>query len=139
MEGLLEGVGGSSTATLLDGLADLTEKERELVLPILIKAVQSIAQRTNRVKGERDDSFRDFEEGLFGSLAAALNADPGPSQRFEEQKQAHPLSLLDGGKGDRRHKVFRKPVRVSSLVDLAKARENRVYPNSSKGSDSKIS
>lgn len=138
VEGLLEGVGGSSTASLLDGLAELTEKERELVLPVLIKAVQVIAQRPNRLRGERDESLRDFEEGLFGSLAAALNGDPAPALRNDEQKQPNPLALLDGGK-DSRHNVFRKPVRVSNLVNLRKARENRVYRTGTKGDTSKLS
>ena len=52
LQTLLEGVGGEETAGLLDGLAQLSEAERSLVIPRLTRTIQEIAKSDKRLISE---------------------------------------------------------------------------------------
>ena len=123
LQTLMEGVGGDSTASLLDGLAKLTESERAVVIPLITRAIHNISGQENRLMSEKDKHLKDFEDSLFNGVIAALNK-PREESR-QDSERAPKLSVVSGGIDKERATSFKKPVRVPGLIDLAKARESR--------------
>lgn len=124
LQTLLEGVGGEETAGLLDGLAQLSEAERSLVIPRLTRTIKEIAKQDKRLMSDRDRELKDFEDSLFDGVMEALKHEPGVKTL---QSEAGPkLAVVPGGKSKSDRSVqFKKPVRIPTLIDLAKARESR--------------
>lgn len=126
---LLEGVGGDATSGLLDSLAQLSETERRLLIPILTSVVKRVASETPRTLSDEERSLKDFENSLYESVLGAIGGQgrPATAQDLESRKR---LAVVDGGKPvDGRSAAarspFKKPVRIPSTIDLAKARESR--------------
>jgi hypothetical protein len=123
LQTLLEGVGGEGTASLLDRLAQLNDSERKRIIPLLSRVVGRILQGDKRMVSAEDKELQEFEDSLFDSIMSAL----GQSAN-DDRVEANPerkLEIVPGGKGEQATKVRRKPVKVPSLIDLAKAREHR--------------
>lgn len=124
LQTLLEGVGGEETAGLLDGLAQLSETERALVIPRLTRTIQEIAKSDKRLISEKDRELKNFEDSLFEGVMEALKHEP--ETKGAPTESGPKLAVLSGGKGSRdRTSQFKKPVRIPTLIDLAKARESR--------------
>jgi hypothetical protein len=124
LQTLLEGVGGEETAGLLDGLAQLSEAERSLVIPRLTRTIQEIAKSDKRLVSDKDKEMKQFEDSLFEGVMEALKHEPGTEPTTLEP--APKLAVLSGGKNtSERTTQFKKPVRIPTLIDLAKARETR--------------
>jgi len=124
LQTLLEGVGGEETAGLLDGLAQLSETERSLVIPRLTKTISEFVKSDKRIMSNKDRELKDFEDSLFEGVMEALKHEPGvkPVASTNGPK----LAVVDGGKSrSDRSSQFKKPVRIPTLIDLAKARESR--------------
>lgn len=128
LQTLLEGVGGEGTASLLDGLAKLSETERALVIPVISQVIGRIVNGEQRLASEEDKRLKEFEDSLFESVLAAMgstqkenpaNSDEG---KLENCKK---LAVVPGGKSPSERVTFKKPVRIPTLIDLAKARESR--------------
>ena len=123
LQTLLEGVGGEETAGLLDSLAKLSETERSLVIPLISKAINSIANGDKRVMSAKDQELKQFEDALFEDVLAALEK---PQSSSTPTKDIGPrLAVVPGGKSPIPSTTFKKPVRIPALIDLAKARESR--------------
>ena len=123
LQTLLEGVGGEETAGLLDGLAKLSETERSLVIPLITRAINGIANGDKRVMSEKDKELKEFEDSLFNDVLAALEK---PHSSAGTTKEGGPrLAVVPGGKSPTPAMTFKKPVRIPALIDLAKARESR--------------
>lgn len=129
LQTLLEGVGGDATSGLLDSLAQLSETERRLLVPILTNVVKRVATETPRTLSDEERSLKDFENSLYESVLGAIGGQvrPATAQDLDSRKR---LAVVDGGKPvDGRsagaHSPFKKPVRIPSTIDLAKARESR--------------
>jgi len=123
LQTLLEGVGGEGTASLLDRLAQLNESERKRIIPLLSRVVGRILQGDKRMVSAEDKELQDFEDSLFDSIMSAL----GQSAN-DDRVEAAPdrkLEIVPGGKIEIPLAGRRKPVKVPSLIDLAKAREHR--------------
>jgi hypothetical protein len=124
LQTLLEGVGGEETAGLLDGLAQLSEAERSLVIPRITRTIQEITKSEKRLMSDKDKEMKDFEDSLFEGVLEALKHEP--AEKVATPDSGPKLAVLSGGKskGDQVNH-FKKPVRIPALIDLAKARENR--------------
>ncbi|MEY4667492.1 MAG: hypothetical protein RL518_191 [Pseudomonadota bacterium] len=124
LQTLLEGVGGEETAGLLDGLAQLSEAERSLVIPRLTRTIHQIAKSDKRLLSDKDREMKQFEDSLFEGVMEALKHEP--SAQRESSEPGPKLAVLSGGKHKSdRASQFKKPVRIPTLIDLAKARESR--------------
>jgi hypothetical protein len=123
LQTLLEGVGGEETAGLLDALAKLSETERSIVIPVLSKVISRIASGEQRLQTQDDIQLQEFENSLFESVLSAMGEAVGEPQSSREN--ARKLAVVPGGKTSSDNLTFRKPVRISSLIDLSKARESR--------------
>ena len=101
---LLEGVGGESTASLLDGLAQLSESEREKIIPLLSHVILRITSGDKHVRAHRNVTEIHFHLRHFiGRIVAAVarvrhnppvrskhyGAKPAPPSRF-----AHALLIM---------------------------------------------
>jgi hypothetical protein len=124
LQTLLEGVGGEDSAGLLDALAKLSDTERAVVIPALTKSVLRVLSGEKRLQSQSDLAMEDFENELFESVLSAMGDAGGetPSPTREASKK---LAVVPGGKVDSDVVKFKKPVRISSPIDLSKARENR--------------
>ena len=121
---LLEGVGGEETAGLLDGLAQLSEAERSIVIPRLTRTIQEITKSDKRLMSEKDKEMKEFEDSLFEGVMEALKHEP--AEKTATPEGGPKLAVLSGGKSaSDRTNQFKKPVRIPTLIDLAKARESR--------------
>lgn len=124
LQTLLEGVGGEETAGLLDGLAQLSETERSVVIPRLTQTIKEIVKSDNRVMSDKDHEMKQFEDSLFEGVMEALKHEPGVKPAPAET--APKLAVVPGGKSKNDRTIqFKKPVRIPTLIDLAKARETR--------------
>lgn len=120
---LLEGVGGEETAGLLDGLAKLSETERSLVVPRLTQTINQIAKSDRRLMSDKDRELKHFEDSLFDGVMEALKLEP--QAKTTETEKSPKLAVVAGGKTKGSTSPFKKPVRIPTLIDLAKARETR--------------
>lgn len=120
---LLDGAGGDSAATLLDGLSQLSHTERARLIPIFSRVIARIVAGEKRLLSSEDKALQDFEDSLFDSVMTAL----GQSANDDEVNQdgAKPLEVVRGGKSAHPRRTVRRAVKAPSLVDLAKAREVR--------------
>ncbi len=123
LQTLLEGVGGEGTASLLDGLAQLSDSERRRIIPLLSRVVSRVVQGDKRLASAEDKELQDFEDSLFQSILSSLGEsanDDRIDQKFERK-----LEVVSGGRGAAKPVMAKKPVKAPSLIDLAKARESR--------------
>ncbi len=123
LQTLLEGVGGEGTASLLDGLAQLSDTERKRVIPLLSRIVSRIVKGEKRLMSVEDKELQDFEDSLFQSILSSLGHTANDDQ--VDPKLEKKLEVLSGGRSPHGATVARKPLKAPSLIDLAKARENR--------------
>lgn len=114
---ILEGVGGEGAAALMDTMAKLTNKEREIILPLINRVIQRLTEENERLSSMEDAELKDFENALYESVLAAMNETHEPKKNVTDAK--HKFAIVNGGK------PAGKPVRLSTLIDLAKAREAR--------------
>jgi hypothetical protein len=71
-----------------------------------------------------DFPVKEFEDSLFEGVMEALKHEP--AEKVATPEAGPKLAVLSGGKGSRdRTSQFKKPVRIPTLIDLAKARESR--------------
>lgn len=122
LQTLLEGVGGEGTASLLDGLSQLSDAERKRIIPLLSRVVTRVVKGEKRLASAEDKELQNFEDSLFDSIMAALGQ--SSNDDLVESTSERKLEMVPGGKRpDRSGKS--KPVKIPSLIDLAKARESR--------------
>lgn len=123
LQTLLEGVGGEGTASLLDGLAQLSDSERKRIIPILSRVVAKVLKGEKRLVSAEDLEMRDFEESLFQGIMASIgqsaNEDVVPSNAEKR------LEVVPGGKPLKGSVIPKQPTEKRSIIDLAKAREVR--------------
>jgi hypothetical protein len=139
LQTLLEGVGGDATSGLLDSLAQLSETERRLLVPILTSVVRRVAAETPRTLSDEERSLKEFENSLYDSVLGAIGGQVRNATTQDPDGRKR-LAVVDGGKPtDARSAAmrspFKKPVRIPSTIDLAKARESR-RPRGQSGSSS---
>lgn len=124
LQTLLEGVGGEGTASLLDGLAQLSESERKRIIPLLSRVVAQIVKGDKRLISAEDKEVKEFEDSLFQSIMCSLGASANDDRIDPEA--AKKLEVFPGGKPSRGAVVKSKTTTEKrSIIDLAKARENR--------------
>jgi hypothetical protein len=124
LQTLLEGVGGEGTASLLDGLSQLSETERKRIIPLLSRVVGRVLKGDKRLSSSEDKELQNFEDSLFDSIMSALGQSSNDDRVIPESERK--LEILPGGRREQIGASMRsKPVKVPSLIDLAKARESR--------------
>ena len=123
LQTLLEGVGGEGTASLLDGLSQLSETERKRIIPLLSRVVSRVLKGDKRLSSTEDKELQSFEDSLFDSIMVALGQSSNDDQIISDADRK--LEVVPGGKREMALATRRKPVKVPSLIDLAKARESR--------------
>ncbi|MFN4896492.1 MAG: hypothetical protein ACK5GN_02355 [Pseudomonadota bacterium] len=123
LQTLLEGVGGEGTASLLDGLAQLSESERKRIIPLLSRVVGKVLKGEKRLSSAEDQELQNFEDSLFDSIMAALGQSANDDRVTPESERK--LEIVPGGRKELGASLRGKPVKVPSLIDLAKARESR--------------
>ncbi len=123
LQTLLEGVGGEGTASLLDGLSQLSETERKRIIPLLSRVVNKVLKGDKRLSSTEDKDLQNFEDSLFDSIVSALGDSSNDDRIIPESERK--LEMLPGGRKDPLQTPRGRPVKVPSLIDLAKARENR--------------
>jgi hypothetical protein len=123
LQTLLEGVGGDSTASLLDHLARLSDTERAAVIPLITKVIAKVVAGDKRLVSAEDKELKDFEDSLFESVLAALG---NSTASAEPLREAGPkLAVVSGGRLSGERLAFKKPIRIPALIDLSKERESR--------------
>lgn len=121
---LLEGVGGKSTASLLDGLAKLSESERQKIVPFLSHVIFRIANGDKRLLSASDRELQEFEDSLFDSIMTALGHSANEDQIHRGPTEG--LQVLPGGRRQRKKPMLaNRSTQSPSLIDLAKARAQR--------------
>ena len=123
LQTLLEGVGGEGTASLLDGIAKLSETERSVVIPVISQVINRLVTGEQRLASEEDKRLKEFEDSLFESVMSAISTDSESKPANSDNSKK--LAILPGGKTPSDRVAFKKPVRIPTLIDLAKARESR--------------
>lgn len=123
LQTLLEGVGGEGTASLLDGLSQLSETERKRIIPLLSRVVTRVLRGDKRLSSTEDKELQNFEDALFDSIISALGQSSNDDRVSPESERK--LEVVPGGRNESGAASRRKPVKVPSLIDLAKARESR--------------
>lgn len=117
---LLEDVGGDEAAGLMDALTKLTPSEKKVLIPSLTNVVNKLVENENRLASKNDVELKEFEESLYESVMDAVQTEANKADFAESKK----LSVVDGGKVTVTKKNTR-PVKISTLIDLAKARDER--------------
>lgn len=123
LQTLLEGVGGEGTASLLDGLSQLSETERKRIIPLLSRVVTKVLKSDKRLSTSEDHDLQNFEDSLFDSIMIALGQSSNDDQIDPTANRK--LEVVPGGKRLSNQTSAKRPVKVPSLIDLAKARESR--------------
>lgn len=123
LQTLLEGVGGEGTASLLDGLAQLSESERKRIIPLLSRVVGQIVKGDKRLISAEDKEIKEFENSLFESIMFSLGTSANDDR--VDPETAKKLEVFPGGKPKQGAVVMKKSSEKRSIIDLAKARENR--------------
>lgn len=124
LQTLLEGVGGEGTASLLDGLAQLSDSERKRIIPLLSRVVSNIVKGDKRLISAEDKELKDFEDSLFESIMSSIGQSSN-DDRVEPQTDKK-LEVFSGGRPHSGAKVVtKKSAEKRSIIDLAKARESR--------------
>ena len=123
LQTLLEGVGGEGTASLLDGLAQLSESERKRIIPLLSRVVSQIVKGDKRLLSAQDKELQDFEDNLLQSIMSSLGASANDDKVQPEVDKS--LEVVSGGKQRRGRIVIKGASEKPSIIDLAKAREHR--------------
>lgn len=123
---LLEGVGGESTASLLDGLAQLSESEREKIIPLLSHVILRITSGEKRLVSATDRELQAFEDSLFESIMKALGHSANDDKLGEESSTRN-LHVVPGGKHSKKPILAHRKAQSPSLIDLAKARAQRKH------------
>lgn len=123
---LLEGVGGESTASLLDGLAQLSESERETIIPLLSHVILRITRGDKRLVSANDQELRAFEDSLFESIMKALGHSANDDQ-LNTETTTNSLHVVPGGKRSQKPILAHRRTDSPSLIDLAKARAQRKH------------
>lgn len=123
---LLEGVGGESAASLLDGLAQLSESEREKIIPLLSSVVLRIINGDKRLISATDQDQQAFEDSLFESIMQALGHSANDDQIATETSPKK-LHVVPGGKQSAKPLLAHRKTQSPSLIDLAKARAQRKH------------
>ncbi|MFO0416445.1 MAG: hypothetical protein ACK5Y6_04080 [Pseudomonadota bacterium] len=124
LQTLLEGVGGEGTSSLLDNIAQLSEAERKRIIPLLSRVISRVVQGEKRLISAEDRELKEFEDSLFDSIMTSLGQSAN-DDRIDPNSERK-LEVLSGGRPNNNEAtVTRKPVKVPSLIDLAKARESR--------------
>jgi hypothetical protein len=72
LQTMLDGVGGEQTAQLLDGIADLGTKEREVVLELFCELVQKIKAGERRFFTDEDIHQQDLIDSLYEEVMSQL-------------------------------------------------------------------
>ena len=121
LQTLLEGVGGDETAGLLDVLAKLNDSERAVIIPILTRVINRLMESGSRIQSQEDLQMQDFENSLYESVLSAMGDSSPEGAADSGQKK---LAVVKGGK-NQDPLSFKKPVRIPSLIDLNKVREDR--------------
>jgi hypothetical protein len=129
LQTILEGVGGEEAAGLMDALAKLSNTERATVIPMLTRIIARLVTEHDRVLGKEEQELKEFENALFESVLSAVQGNGGSDVvALNEDEGRSKLAVLPGGKGPIVAKT--KPVRLSALIDLQKAREARRFGRS---------
>jgi hypothetical protein len=124
LQTLLEGVGGEGTSSLLDNIAQLSEAERKRIIPLLSRVISRVVQGEKRLISAEDRELKEFEDSLFDSIMTSIGQSAN-DDRIDPNSERK-LEVLSGGRPNNNEAtVTRKPVKVPSLIDLAKARESR--------------
>jgi hypothetical protein len=123
LQTLLEGVGGEGTASLLDGLSQLSETERKRIIPLLSRVINKVLRGDKRLSSAEDKELQNFEDALFDSIMSALGQSSNEDRIIPESERK--LEIVPGGRKERTQQGRGRPVKVPSLIDLAKARESR--------------
>ncbi len=123
LQTLLEGVGGEGTASLLDGLAQLSESERKQIIPLLSRVVAQVVKGDKRLISAEDKEIKDFEDSLFQSIMCSLGTSANDDR--VDPETAKRLEVFSGGKQKHNSVVSKKSAEKRSVIDLAKARARR--------------
>jgi len=89
---LMEEAGGERAIELLDALATLNPSEQRLALGVFARAVKRIAAGSDRLVTNDDKALKDFEDGLYADIVAALNGATAEAPRGKL------IEVIDGGK-----------------------------------------
>jgi hypothetical protein len=126
LQTLLEGVGGEGTASLLDGLAQLSESERKRIIPLLSRVVSQVLKGDKRLLSAEDKELQDFENNLLQSIMTSLGASANDDKIHSDFEK--PLEVVSGGRLKRATVVPKQSSEKRSIIDLAKARQLRRNP-----------
>ncbi len=78
---LLEGIGGVHAQVLLDSLGKLNTKNQDILIPVLIKVIEKIANSQLNLDSDNDNSLHQLEDELFEDIlkAITLNSEAKPT------------------------------------------------------------
>lgn len=116
LDTLMEEAGGGRAIELLDALATLNPSEQRLATDIFTRAVKRIAAGPDRLVTNDDKVLKEFEDGLYADLLAALSGTPNEAPRGKL------IEVIDGGKAPRTEP--RAPI---SLDEARRAKRSRSF------------
>jgi soluble cytochrome b562 len=110
----MEEAGGERAIELLDALATLNPSEQRLALTVFGRVVKRISAGTDRLVTNDDKALKDFEEGLYADLIAALNGAAAEAPRGKL------IEVVDGGKAESVKANRSSPERTPISLDEAR-------------------
>jgi hypothetical protein len=117
---LLEGIGGESATKFLDSVSKLSASEQGLILSALGRVVEKIANGEERLYSNDDVALKNFEEGLYQDLVAAIKASNGGQE--DTRRSSAALKVVRGsGKYDFRpsgRSKARPTLRLSTAMTI---------------------
>jgi hypothetical protein len=123
LQTLLEGVGGEGTASLLDGLAQLSDSERKKIIPLLSRLVSRVVKGDKRLFSAEDKESKELEDSLFHSIMSSIGQ--SANDDAVDANCGKKLEVVAGRKAHAAGVVAKPPAEKRSIIDLAKAREHR--------------
>ena len=103
---------------MLDSLAQLSGSEQKVVLAAFDRVIKRIAAGSDRLISNDDKRMKEFEEGLYSDIVAAIQSATGEAPRGKL------IEVLDGGKTPKQ--ADRTPI---NLEEARKARKARSFFN----------
>jgi hypothetical protein len=106
---LFEDCGGQDSLQLLDALSKLSKREQEVALKMFAAVCEKVARSEQRVISKEEESLKNFEDDLFESIVAEIQALP-----IRMKKSVTDLRVVDGGKTS-----------SQKIIDLSEIRRSR--------------
>ncbi|MCO6429744.1 MAG: DotU family type IV/VI secretion system protein [Deltaproteobacteria bacterium] len=112
MRTLFDSVGGDKILPLLDRMAQLNEKEKEVVIEVFYKALEQVLSGMHRLMSAGEQQRKQLEDSLYREIVRAMN-----DASSDKDSPTRRLEVVSGGR--------RSETPSSGVLDFRKARKRK--------------